>query len=583
MRARTTVILAILFAALAAFYYVYEVRLGPDRERAEAERHRLFALEAKDVEELLLRRGGEMIRLRREGEEWRLIEPVRARTEPGVVEGIVSSLASARIEREVEANPTSVAEFGLDPPAVEITLRAKGEERGLRLGAKSPTGVWVYAQERGRPAVFLLSDFILRDARKTPEELRDKTVLAFEVQDVTALEIRTRGRVLRAEERAGEGWRLARPLEVRADQGRIREFLDTLKAARIKAFVEEAPAAVARYGLAEPLRVTLWLGRETARTAKTLLLGRADQARGGIYAQREGEPAVFLVGEELPGAVPLTVTALRDKTVVDYDRGKLGKVAIESPKGRVVLVKEGPGWRLTEPLAAEADDRAVSDLLSALGDLRAKEFLAEAPRGLARYGLDRPEVRVSLWEQEAEAPVRLLLAPARDRKGMAYAAVAGRGPITLVEAEALRVLARSPHDLRDRSLFGTLDPRAVRSIRLTLGETRVVLERRGEEEWRMLEPRRARARASRVNDLLWTLQGLRWRATAEGEPARLGLEPPRLAVSLLGSDGQELGALHVGRVEEGEAYVQVPGRSELYVVETKALGDLPEGPDDLAP
>lgn len=582
MHAKTTVALALLLALLAGFYYVYEIRLGPQRERAEAEKGRLFTLEAKDVEGLVLRRGAETVRLKREGEGWVLLEPVRARAEARAVDALVSSLTSARVEREIESNPATLADFGLDPPAAEVTLTARGQEHGLRLGAKTPTGIWVYAQARGKPPVFLLSDLILRDAQKTPDELRDRTVLAFEVKDVGALEIEAHGQVMRAERIAGEGWRIARPIAVKADADRIIGLLDKLNAARIKAFVDEAPKSTAAYGLTDPVRVTLWMGQGKDRTAKTLRLGRADPKAKGVYALRGGEPTVFLVEEEIWKAVPLTVTALRDKIVMAYEWGKVERVELESPKGRVTLVKDGQGWRLTAPLAVKADNGAASELLFALTDLRAKEFVTEKPKGLARYGLDRPQVQVTLWEQEAKAPKTLLLAPARGEKGMAYAAVEGQGPVTLVEAKALRDLARSAQELRDRTLFGALDPGAVKTIQLTLGETRMVLERRGGEEWRMVEPRRGKARASRVDDLLFTLRGLKWRETVKAEASDLGLEPPSLAVSLLGGDGKELAALEVGRAEKGDTYVRVPGRPELYAVETTALGGLPEGPDDLA-
>ena len=43
MRWQTTLVAAILLALVGGFYYVYEVRLGPDREKAEARKGRVFA------------------------------------------------------------------------------------------------------------------------------------------------------------------------------------------------------------------------------------------------------------------------------------------------------------------------------------------------------------------------------------------------------------------------------------------------------------------------------------------------------------------------------------------------------------
>ena len=73
---------------------------------------------------------------------------------------------------------------------MEITFKAKGQERGVKLGAKNPTGIWVYAQEAGKPAVLLVPEALLRDAQKPPSEFRDRTLLAFDRKDVKAVEVR---------------------------------------------------------------------------------------------------------------------------------------------------------------------------------------------------------------------------------------------------------------------------------------------------------------------------------------------------------------------------------------------------------
>ena len=54
MRWTTTAVLAVLLAGLATFYYVYEVRQAPDREKAAAVKDHLWkGVEAKDVEEIV--------------------------------------------------------------------------------------------------------------------------------------------------------------------------------------------------------------------------------------------------------------------------------------------------------------------------------------------------------------------------------------------------------------------------------------------------------------------------------------------------------------------------------------------------
>src|SRR5262249_41762445 len=152
-----------------------------------------------------------------------------------------------------------------------------------------------------------------------------------------------------------------------------------------------------------------------------------------VYAQREGEPAIFTVDEELVKAVPTSPIALRDKTVFNYDRSKLARIELESPKGKVALAIEGSVWRITAPTALKADEGAMSDFLWKARDLRAKDFVADDSKTLARFGLDHPQVRLSVWEKDAKEPKTLLLAPAKDKKDLAYAAAASGGPVVAVD------------------------------------------------------------------------------------------------------------------------------------------------------
>lgn len=583
MRWKTTAVLAVLLVALATFYYVYEVRQGPEREKATAEKGRVWkGLESKDIDEVAITRKGETIQLKKSGDAWSLASPVQGRAESQPVQDMLGSLAGLRVERELEPKPSQPADFGLETPAAEISFTAKGEKHRVRLGAKNPTGLWVYAQLEDRPAVVLVPDSLLRDAEKPVADFRDRTVLAFEKKDVKGLEVRTPGgQSVAAQLKGPDDWQMTSPLPVRADREQVSSLLDKLKAAKIKEFVTEPPKGPDPYGLDRPLALTLWLGEEKERSAKMLRLGKPVPDKKTVYAQREGDPTIFTVEEDLLKAVPISGTALREKTVFAYDRSKLERVELESPKGKVALAMDAGAWRMTAPAAMKADEGAVSDLLWKARDLRAREFVAEDARSLGRFSLDRPQIRLSVWEKEAKEPRTLLLAPARE-KDLAYATAGGS--VVLVDAKALADLSRSVQDLRDRSLFGGVEPRDVTRVSIQRKDQTLVLERKGEEDWQLVAPRQGKARGGRVSDLLWTLRNLKWRdlvAEHGWEPARYGLDAPATTITLAGKDGKTIAALAIGTREKGEAYVRVPDQPALYAVESKSLGEIPATPEDL--
>jgi hypothetical protein len=589
MRWLTTAVLTVLLVGLATFYYVYEIRQAPDREKAAAVKDHLWkGVEAKDVEEIVVRKGAETLQLKKTGEAWSLAAPVAAPADRQAVEGLASSLATLRVEREIEANPQKPADFGLAPPAVEITFKAKGQERGIKLGSKNPTGIWVYAQAADKPAVLLVPEGLLRDAQKPSSDFRDRTLLVFDRKDVKSVAVRgPGGQVLVTIAAKGpDEWAVTAPLAAPADREAITGLLEKLRTAKIREFVADGKAP-AEYGLDRPTRLTLEVGEGATRTTRTLRFGKALPDRKGVYAQREGEPGLLVVEEDLWTAVPTSAAALRDKAVFAYDRGKLERVEVESPKGKIALAVQDGKWRITAPSALRGDDGAVSEWLFKARDLRAREFVTDDGKRLAPYGLDKPQIRLAVWEKDAKEPKVLLLAPVKG-KDRAYATTLGLGaaPVVAVEAKALEELARGVDDLRDRSLAEAFDTKDVTRVTIQRPSLTLTLDRAGtlEEDWQLSAPKKGKARGGRVSELVWTLRNLKWKtlvAEQGWDPERHGLDAGATTITLAGKDGKTIAALSVGKQEGGLTYVRIPGQPALYAIESKSLGDLPSTPEEL--
>ncbi|HSF07691.1 MAG TPA: DUF4340 domain-containing protein [Methylomirabilota bacterium] len=585
MRWQTTAVLAAFLATLAVFYYVWDVRLAPEREKAAERKGRVLTVEPGDVKEVVLRRGSETIRLRREGDGWEMAEPVAGRGDRASVDEVVTSVAMAKMDREISGKPDSLAEFGLDKPAAEATLVGKdGKEITLLLGAKSPTGVWVYAQERGRPNVVVVSDGVLRDVTRPVGDFRNKTILAFDRQDVTGLEVALPEETL-AVERAGDAqWKVTRPRPLRADTQAVSDFLEKLAGSRIKEFVAEAPPSLEPYGLARPVRVAIHVGKDKDRATRALLLGRRDDKKKGVYALRPGEASVLLLPEEVWTTLPKATAAIRDKTVVDFERDQVTGLEIEGPRGSVALSREGERWTITRPQPLPADQVEAGAVLMSLKNMRARAFLAEDASAVPRY-LERPTVRANVALKEG-APLTVLLAPApekREGRPMAYAAVAGRGPVVLVEASLLTEVGRSLTELRDRTLVAGLDPKDVKRLRIRRGNSAVLLERTGDTEWRFLEGGKGEARGNKVDDILYALRGLKWKeiAAPPGEDlGRFGLEAPAAEIRLYRADGTTMETVLFGKSEGNRLYLKTAATPAVYVVDDKLL-QLPKIPDDL--
>jgi hypothetical protein len=585
---KTIVALLLLAAGLGGFFYYDTYWLNPKREKAESAKGRIWSVEPKDVEAVSLTRKGETVRVKRTADGgWELLEPIRARGDRAVIDDMVLSLATARMDREIDPNPAKPADFGLDPPEAEVRLEVKGraEPLVLRVGSKNPTGVWVYAREGGKPAVITLSENVARDTGRPVADLRDRTVMALDRRNVTGLDLDVNGDQISLVADEPGKWRIVKPRDLRADQDLLAEFLDKLEGAKAVEFVDDAPKSLAPFGLDKPSRVTVWVGKDKDRSSRTLLVGRAVPEKKGVYVKREGEAGVILTAEALWTAFPKTVAALRDKAVVSYAYDKLAKVEIVHGRGSVVLEKEGAGWKVTAPEVLRADSGAVTQFLWKIRDLRALGFLAEGAADVPRF-LSRPEITVKLWETGAKEPKTLLLQPSTERRGgqpAAIAAVQGEGPVVLVEGKMLAELTPGVAELRDRSLLPAFEPGDVKRARVTGGDKPLVVEKTGDAEWKQVEPTRGNTKEGRVANLLYALKALKWKEIASkgGDEAKFGLDKPEVEVTVFKADGSEMGTLQVGRSDGAVTYVKVKTEPGIYAVSSKDLEDVRKARTDI--
>jgi hypothetical protein len=490
------------------------------------------------------------------------------------------------MDREIDPNPAKPADFGLDPPDAEVKIEVKGraEPLVLRVGSKNPTGVWVYAREGTKPAVITLSESIARDTSRPVADFRDHTVIAFDRKNVTGLDLDVNGdQMALAADEPGK-WRIVKPRALSADTDLVSEFLDKLEGAKATEFVDDAPKSLAPYGLDKPARVTVWVGRDKDRAARTLLVGRPVPEKKGVYVKREGEPGVILTAEAVWTAFPKTVAALRDKTVVSYAYDKLAKVEITHGRESIGLEKAGTGWKLTAPEALRADSGAVTQILWKIRDLQALGFLSEGAAEVPRF-LSKPEVIVRLWETGAKEPKTLLLQSSNERRGgqpAALAAVQGEGPVVLVEGKALTELTPSVAQLRDRTVFPTFDLGDVKRARVS-GDKALVVEKSGETDWKQVEPARGPTKDGRVANVLLALKSLKWKEIASKgcDDAKFGLDRPELEVSVFKADGTEVGTLLVGKTDGAVTYVKVKAEPGIFAVSSKDLEDLRKARTDI--
>ena len=576
MRVRTTLALALLVVGLAGFYYYAEVRGGWQTKKEGA---RLLEVTQESVRALRITGGQVTVEAVREEGGWRLTAPVQDRADGAKVDSLIADLLRATIERTYEVPEQALKEYGLAPPAytVALTLKEKAEPVLLEVGDRAPSGISAYARRPGEGKVLLVSSTVRSQAETRPADLRDKTLLAVERDTVQRIAL-TRGAATATLERDGRAWRLSGAVRGRADPNSVEELLREVTGRGIKEFVAEAPSNLPAYGLAPPT-ARIALSTDEKAPPKTLLLGRSDKAKGGVYARRGDASPVLLLEERVAKAIPERLQDLRDKTLLAFSREQVEAMSIASPKGEVELQRSEEKWQIVKPERLPADPKEVDRLLSDLTFARAQEFLTDPGADLRRFGLVPAALTVTLKEQGKD-PVRLLLA--RPEKGRATAAVEPDRSVVTVEARLFTDLTKGAFDLRDRRLL-PFEMSEVGSLKLTSGDAALLLEQR-DRRWRFRSPAAGEPKHFRVLDLLDALRDLKWSAVAAEKADDLGaygLASPAREVTLWKASGDFLGTVRLGKREGDQVFAQRERDPRVYLVPASAMDRIPTSPAPL--
>ncbi len=426
---KTTLIVLAIALGLVAYIYFYELPHGRGRDAPKDESTPAFTFAADDIAAITLERGEGTVSLEKRDGTWLVTSPIETRADQNSASALASSLAGARIERTLPAEPGRLASYGLATPAVRVRLRlASGAEHTLQLGARDFAGTNVYAIVDQRSGVALLPGSVLTAADKSLGDLRDRSVLAFNSWEVKAAELRTPRGQFRLERR-GEDWFVTAPRELRADESNVRDLLDAVSFAKVDTIVAETAGELARYGLNRPtyeLRIRTEQGDDRA-----LLVGRrvapASRKEDGAryYAKDSSRSMVFTIGESLAKEFDRTLFDLRSKRIAHFDRAQLNRIELRNEHLTLVAEKAEDGkWLAREPAEHHNKEVRASTILSALEFTRAEAIL-DHPGSAVRSQLEKPAIEISLTD--SGGAVRIVVSAVRN--GKVYARAGDSGPV----------------------------------------------------------------------------------------------------------------------------------------------------------
>ena len=382
--------------------------------------------------------------------------------------------------------------------------------------------------------------------QKTEAEAAARVIFALEPASATGLELETSDGasavLVRGEGEGGKPtWSLTAPLVYPADADAVERALRALEKLASTATIDAHPEDLAPFGLAaERKRIAVKAGEGEPRT---LYLGGTTPIGGGRYVELESDPKrLFVVSAGSLGALTPSLLELRDKRLMRLASGAVDELTVNAGGALVVHAKKTEaGWALVEPENAPADAERIGRVLEDLALGRASAF-EDAPKPLKQYGLERPQLEVSVRAGTAEERIKLGAADSKT-----WLERAGDPVILQVNERALTSVPRAFFDYRAKRVL-TLDVEQVRALELAFprGGQSHRLKREG-EAWKS-EEAGVELQPQKVEELVYALEAVDATGLEEASLDRntIGLEPALAVVRAFDAKGTLLGELSFG-------------------------------------
>jgi len=531
--------------------------------------------------------------------QWMITKPLRTRARDARVNYMLSVFSELPRGETITADQRkarglSMADYGLEKPAVRITLGSPDKRTTINVGNISPLKDSVYVQVDDGETVTATSTNLLGIIPRELSDIRDTHLLSGAPAYIRKLEIKRPNAPLILAVKEGPEWVIRKPVFARADWIKITAFLDLLFNAQVARCVTDAMTDSALYGLGEDeaaLQIGVWQNEN--ENGEYLLFGKnADEQGETVYACLRGYSSVFAVKADLVASLALTLNNLRDRRLFFMAPDSFASIRIAEGDNILHLVRDlKNGWQIVEPKKWKADEKTVENLIARLNSLKIEKF--QTASGLQELGLDRPVRSIAVAdavpqpaagrtappETAATAPpTERVLCLTSPRQGQEY--VFGRftdeDEVYQLSASAVATIALNPLFYRDSSILN-LDPAAVQKIILKKDNQEQVVARGESSGWKALRPATASADRKAIDELLGRaadLRAVRFESCATEAPNRYGLNAASrtLTFNLSGREGIGKTLLFGENADEQGVYAMLQGQEFVFVLD-RALVD----------
>lgn len=398
MISRSTLIVLILAILIGGGAYYYQKKHSATPATTDTSKPVFPSIQSADIESITVQHLGATnsspIQMNRTSDGWQITQPIATPADASSVQGIADGLAEASSSQSEPNTPDRLKAYGLDPGSVSVAFSLKnGAKHTVVLGNKDFSGDSVYALVDSQPKVTLLPNSLLTSADKTTDDLRDKTVLHVDTDQVASAELKTPSRDI-ALNKTSKGWNMIKPDTAAADSDAVSGILTAVSTGKFASVASETPDNLGKYGLTNPA-ITLTVTNDIGKSS-TLIVG---SKKGDDYFARDtSRPTIFEIDADLYKKLTQTPGELIDKEPLHVDESDINEIQIQDSNGQMVADRKASGseeWVISSPAAQKGKSASAWKVFSVLSGLHADDVI-EKPGADVLAQLAKPAYQLTL-------------------------------------------------------------------------------------------------------------------------------------------------------------------------------------------
>jgi len=394
-------------------------------------------------------------------------------------------------------------------------------------------------------------------------------VLHLNQADVTGISIAKKGGAAVVLQKTGNDWRLTEPKSYPVDTDSVTSFLQSVSSVDADSVVEDRPADIAQFGLAQP-SVTVTLTMKDGKT-RTLLIGDDAPTGGDVYAKTENSPKVYALASYTKTSLDKGVNDFRDKRLLTFNQDKLTSVELDTQGQQIEFAKNNQNdWQIVKPKPMRADGLQVEELVRKLKD--AKMDLSASADDLkkadAAYASGTPVGTAKVTDANGTQELTV-----RKKDNDYYAKSSAVEGAYKVTSELGEGLAKSLDDFRNKKLFdfAYTDPN---KIEMQDGAKHYLFTRTG-EDWfqngKKMDPISVQSFIDKLRDL------------SAAKFVDTGTAPAAtITITVVSNDNKRSEKVNIGK--SGDNWLASrEGEPTIYQLDAKAVQDLQTAAGDVKP